>query len=258
MTVLVPAEPPSAFATFNVRGERVVLDHDLARLFGVETKRLNEQVRRNESRFAGYAFTLTPEEFDALRSRIATSKATRGGRRRPPRAFTEHGVVMAATVLNSDAAIAAMRLVIDTFVRERRRAQLAPSSNGGQHVVVGQGLLPRLQTALETLLDTVVDQRSQATVRQEAQQLLAQSIQHLKDRLGRPGLENEEIAARATKLLAEAEATKATAAKTHAEAEEIELRTLARRLRLVIEAERAVAAGELDSFLSVLDDLGRI
>jgi hypothetical protein len=253
MKALVPGRTPSKVRTHVVRGQRVVLDEDLALLFGVETRRLNEQVRRNETRFEGYAFTLRPEEADSLKSQIATSRSAHGGRRKPPRAFTEHGVVMAATVLNSDAAIAAMKLVVEAFVRQRRA--LAPAKLPTSSPAVG--LLPRLQGALEALLDTVVDSRSQTTVRQEAQELLAQSIQHLKDRLNRPGLENEEIGARAAKLLADAEVSKATAAKTHAEAGEIELRTLARRIRLVIEAERAIAAGELESFLAVLEDLGR-
>jgi hypothetical protein len=231
-----------------------MLDEDLAQLFGVETKRLNEQVRRNEARFDGYAFHLTPDEFKQLRSQFATSGAGPGGRRYPPWAFTEHGVVMAATVLNSDAAIAAMKLVIEVFISEGRRQAQALVPKAATSAV---GLLPRLQGALETLLDSVVDHKSQMTLREEAQELLAQSIQHLKDRLNRPGLENEEIAARAAKLLAEAEASKAAAAKTQAEASEIELRLLARRIRLVIEAERAIAAGELDSFLAVLEDLGR-
>jgi hypothetical protein len=230
-----------------------MLDEDLAALFGVETKRLNEQVRRNEGRFDGYAFRLAADEFAALRSQNATSSAGPGGRRYLPWAFTEHGVVMAATVLNSDAAIAAMKLVVEVFVAEARRHSQAPAPQA----VPAAGLLPRLQGALEALLDSVVDHKSQATVREEAQELLAQSIQHLKDRLSRPGLENEEIAARAAKLLAEAEMSKAAAAKTHAEANEIELRLLARRIRLVIEAERAMAAGRLDRFLAVLEDLGR-
>jgi len=255
--------------THIARGARVVLDEDLAALFGVETKRLNEQVRRNSSRFDGYAMQLSSEEFAALRSQIATSKLGRGGRRRPPWVFTEHGVVMAATVLNSDPAIAAMRLVVEVFVQERRkRSQLAISGDrpgsalpaaGDEPLLIAtnNALIPRLQQALEGLLDSVIDHRSQATLREEAQEILASSIRHLKDRLNRPGLENDEIAARAAKLLAEAEASKAAAAKTRAEAEEVELRTLARKLRLVIEAERALAAGDLGDFLAVLEDLGR-
>jgi hypothetical protein len=250
---LIPTLPASRIPTLVLRGERVVLDHDLARLFGVETRRLNEQLRRNPSRFEGYAFQLSPDEFERLMSQIATSNTGRGGRRKRPWAFTEHGVVMAATVLNSDAAVSAMKLIVEVFVQERRRLAEAAAP-----AVVAAGLVTRLRGALETLLDTVVDQRSQSTVREEVQELLAQSIQHLKDRLSRQGLENEEIAARAMKLLAEADASKAAAAKTKAEAGEIELRLLARRIRLVIEAERAIAAGELGSFLAVLEDLGRV
>jgi hypothetical protein len=238
----------SNIPTHAIRGQRVVLDADLASLFGVRTFRLNEQLKRNLDRFSGYAFQLNAEEFAALTSQIAISKTGRGGRRTPPWAFTEHGVVMAATILNSEPAIAAMRLVVETFVAARR---------GGGTLPARVGLGPRLQQTLERLLDTVVDQREKSTVREEAQALIAQSIQHLKDRLGRPGLENEELAARAAKLLAEAELAKATAAKSQAEANEIELRLLARRLRLVIEAERAFAAGQTDAFLTVLEDLGR-
>jgi hypothetical protein len=254
MTDLVPNTPAQRLRTYLARGQRVVLDEDLASLFGVETRRLNEQVRRNERRFDGYAFHLSTGEFKALRSQIATSELGPGGRRHPPWACTEHGVVMAATVLNSDAAILAMKLVIDVFVQERRRqAQSLTPANAPP----SSAILTRLQGAVEALLDSVVDQKSQATLREEAQELLSQSIQYLKDRLNRPGLENEEIAARAAKLLAEAEAGKAAASKTQAEANEIELRTLARRIRLVIEAEKAMAAGELDSFLTVLQDLSR-
>lgn len=243
-----PVTPTPGFVTVELRGGRVVLDYDLARLFGVETRRLNEQLRRNLRRFEGYVFQLSDDELAALMSQIATSNAGRGGRRKRPWAFTEHGVVMAATLLNSETAITAMRLVVETFVAARRVGGLPAAQSG---------LAPRLQRTLERLLDTVVDQRAHTTVREEAQALIAQSIQHLKDRLGRPGLENEELAARAAKLLAEAELAKASAAKTQAEAGEIELRLLARRLRLVIEAERAFAAGQTDAFLAVLEDLGR-
>src|SRR4051794_5252708 len=93
-----------------VRGENVVLDDTIAALFNVETRRLNEQVRRNAGRFEGYAFKLTPEETANLISQNATSSW--GGRRKAPWVFTEHGVVMAATVLKSDAAVAAMKLVV--------------------------------------------------------------------------------------------------------------------------------------------------
>lgn len=160
---------------------------------------------------------------------------------------------MAATVLKSETAIAAMKLVIEVFVATRRR----PSENTSPALsTVGGGLVPKLTEALAAVLDSVVDHNRRTTVREEAQDLLSRSIEHLKDRLSRAGLENEALAARATKLLAEAEASKATAARTQAEAGEIELRLLARKLQLVIEAERAMTGGDLDRFIGVLERLG--
>ena len=89
-----------------VRGMRVMLDADLAKLYGVSTKRLNEQVRRNQDRFPDdFLVRLTIEEAGALRSQFATSNAGRGGRRYLPTAFTEQGIAMLSTVLNSDRAI---------------------------------------------------------------------------------------------------------------------------------------------------------
>ena len=89
-----------------VRGQRVLLDRDLAALYGVETKRLNEQVRRNRERFPkDFMFRLTKEEFESLKSQNATSKEGRGGRRNPPYAFTEQGVAMLSSVLKSKQAV---------------------------------------------------------------------------------------------------------------------------------------------------------
>lgn len=92
-----------------VRDQRVIVDADLAALYGVETKRFNEAVKRNLAKFpADFMFQLTAEEFDALRSQFATSNeqsSGRGGRRYAPRVFTEHGALMAATLLNSPRAV---------------------------------------------------------------------------------------------------------------------------------------------------------
>lgn len=103
-----------------VRRQNVMLDADLATLYGVETKRLNEQVRRNLNRFPdAFMFQLNDEETAALRSQIATSKPARGGRRYNPYVFTEHGAVMIASVLNSERAVAMSLLVVRTFVALR-------------------------------------------------------------------------------------------------------------------------------------------
>src|SRR5205807_6173053 len=97
-----------------------MLDRDLAKLYEVPTKRLNEQVRRNLRRFPeDFMFQLTREEADALRSQFATSKPNRGGRRYRPYAFTEQGVAMLSSVLNSDRAIEVNIVIMRAFVRLR-------------------------------------------------------------------------------------------------------------------------------------------
>jgi hypothetical protein len=103
-----------------LRGLRVLLDSDLAALYAVPTKRFNEAVKRNEAKFpAEFMFQLTQAEFSALRSRIATSNGGRGGRRYLPRVFTEHGALMAATILNSPRAIEVSVYVVRAFVQLR-------------------------------------------------------------------------------------------------------------------------------------------
>jgi len=104
-----------------LRGHRILLDTELATLYGVTTKRLNEQVRRNRERFpADFMFQLSADEAAVLRSQIATSKPTgRGGRRYHPYAFTEHGAIMAATILASRRAIEMSIYVVRAFVRLR-------------------------------------------------------------------------------------------------------------------------------------------
>jgi hypothetical protein len=119
-----PATPiaPIESRILLVRGQRVLLDAELARLYGVSTGRLNEQVKRNRGRFpADFSFQLTKHEVAALRSQFAISNAAagRGGRRYAPLAFTEHGAIMAATVLNAQRAIEMSLHVVRAFVRLR-------------------------------------------------------------------------------------------------------------------------------------------
>ena len=101
-----------------VRGQRVLLDSDLADLYEVDTKRLNEQVKRNADRFpADFMFQLSPDEFANLKSQFATSSW--GGKRKLPNAFTEHGAIMAASVLNSKRAVEMSVYVVRAFVQLR-------------------------------------------------------------------------------------------------------------------------------------------
>jgi hypothetical protein len=126
---------------YEVRGQKIMLDADLAAVYGVTTKRLNEAVKRNSQRFPGdFVFRLTSREFAALRSQIATSNRAqivagperegalrsqpvtstgRGGRRYLPYVFTEHGAIMAANVLNSPRAVQMSVFVVRAFVKMR-------------------------------------------------------------------------------------------------------------------------------------------
>lgn len=104
-----------------VRGQRVMLDSDLARLYGVTTTRLNEQVSRNLDRFPeDFAYQLTQKEFTSLMSQIAISNTGRGGRRKPPWVFTEHGVAMLSSVLRSPTAVQVNIEIMRAFVQMRR------------------------------------------------------------------------------------------------------------------------------------------
>jgi len=112
-----------------IRAQRVMLDSDLAVIYGVTAKRLNEQLRRNRPRFPDdFAFQLTVQEFTNLKSQIATS-SSHGGKRKLPWVFTEHGALMLASVLNSEIAVQASVRVVRAFVRLREmvaaNAQLA-------------------------------------------------------------------------------------------------------------------------------------
>ena len=146
-----PVEP----LIFTVRGQKVILDMDLARIYGVTVKRLNEQVKRNRKKFRGdFMFRVNQKESVEmlhLRSQNATSKKTRGGRRYLPYVFTEQGAIMAASVLNSPAAIRTSVFVVRAFMRMRE-------------IFLGQKGLARQLAALEKELAGRLDVHEVAIV----------------------------------------------------------------------------------------------
>ena len=142
---IVPVES-IAHSILLMRGQKVILDADLARLYGVTTQRLNQQVRRNLDRFPeDFMFQLTREETDSLKLHFATSKAGRGGRRTLPLAFTEHGALMAASVLSTPRAVEVSIYVVRAFVRLRELL--------GTHAELAE-TLEELEKRLESRLDT--------------------------------------------------------------------------------------------------------
>lgn len=128
---------------YTIRGVQVMLDSDLADLYQVETRRLNEQVKRNIKRFPQeFMFRLTQNECDILMSQNATSSSTHGGRRKAPFVFTEQGVSMLSTVLKSDTAVDVSIKIIKSFVAMRKV------------LVMNAGIFQRLDTLERKQIDT--------------------------------------------------------------------------------------------------------
>ena len=155
-----------------VRGQRVMLDSDLARIYGVPTKALLQQVRRNASRCPEeFAWQVRPAELTSLRSQIVTSNVGRGGWRSRPWVFTEHGAVMLANVLKSPAAVLASVEIVRAFVRLRglvaEHHSLSRRSARGSR----RGPSTRTRSSADTRLR---DRRPWLTVRHRGQRLQPQ------------------------------------------------------------------------------------
>jgi phage regulator Rha-like protein len=149
---------------YELRGERVMLDYDLAEIYKVETKVLNQAVKRNAARFPkDFMFRLTQKEWNILRSQIVTSN--QGGRRYIPSAFTEHGVTMLASVLKSGRAVKMNLAIVRAFIDMRKMVnnykEIAQQfaelrSRIGEH----DTQLAHIYDAIENLLDEKVEKKS--------------------------------------------------------------------------------------------------
>ena len=147
-----------------IRGQRVMLDSDLAAIYGVQLKRLNEQVRRNGKRFPqDFAFQLRREEFELLKSQFATS-SSHGGKRKLPWVFTEHGAIMLAAVLNSARAVEMSVFVVRAFVEMREtflvNRQLAAKLDELEKRVGGHDeVIADLISAIRPLLEPSIEDK---------------------------------------------------------------------------------------------------
>ena len=145
---------------YTVRGQRVMLDADLAEVYGVETKALNRAVKRNRDRFPDdFAFQLTRQELTILKCQIGTSSLQHGGRRKPTLVFTEHGAIMAANVLNSKRAAQMSVFVVRAFIK--MRAALSDNRELARKLAaLEKELKDRLdvhEAAIVTILQRVMD-----------------------------------------------------------------------------------------------------
>jgi len=145
-----PVEPKIVI----LRGARVILDSELAEPYGVQVKRLNEQVKRNAARFPhDFMFRLSLNEDRNLRSQFATSSSAHGGRRHLPYAFTEHGAIMAATVLSTRRAIEMSVFVVRAFVRLRN--MLATNAKVASKLVELESRLKGHDASIQAIIDAV-------------------------------------------------------------------------------------------------------
>ena len=139
---------------FLARGQRVMLDSDLAKIYGVTTGQLNQAVKRNAGRFVdGFAFQLATQEFAALISQSVISKVGRGGRTKLPWVFTEHGALMLGNVLNSKTAVAASVRVVKVFISMRE--QLAAHKELAGKLAELEGRITGHDEALQNLFEAI-------------------------------------------------------------------------------------------------------
>ena len=227
----------STSAIYRVRGVPVMLDADLAAALGMETKRFNEAIKRHADLIDDrHHFQLTRDEFDALRSQSATSNGGRGGRTSLPWAYTERGVTRVTTFINTPEAIRASDLIVDTFLMVHKQIaqghQVIAVENPARYQVEpeaveqSRALGKRLMTALNSLLDTVIDMRTGDTVGGTAKDLTSRALESLRERLREKGLENLKLEAEIRLILQEAE-------KVAAEVEGRKLDNLEKRIGLV-------------------------
>ncbi|WP_281671361.1 ORF6N domain-containing protein [Rikenella microfusus] len=134
-----------------IRGQQVILDRDIARLYDVETKRINEAVKNNPDKFPeGYVISLTADEFHGLKSKISTSSW--GGVRKLPKAFTEKGLYMLATILKSPVATQTTIAIIETFAKVRELSRNIATLSEGRETELQRSVLQRSGELISDIL----------------------------------------------------------------------------------------------------------
>lgn len=234
-----------------IEGHRVVLDQDLAEIFGVKTGVLNQAVKRKRERFPDdWLFQLSTGQFDDLKSQSVISSDAWGGRRHPPWAFTEHGVVLASTLVNTERAIKLTRYVVEAFVAFQRQVYEADVLPGEKLPV---SRVEKLQDHLDSLLSLRLGAGTDMTVGEGALTLAGESLSALRARLRKEGLKAAEIEARIAQIIADGQ-------KTHAETDQIRAGTERQRLdaqiatvKAALIAERAMHADSTAEFLQLIN-----
>ena len=239
-----------------VRDIPVILASDLADFYETETKRINEYRARNAERFEpDYAFQLTGDEWQILKSQNATSSSSHGGSRTPPWVYTEHGVAMMSMGMKSESAVRLSKVIIDTFIDYRRRT-LSNTS-----VIVGPNALKhrraiqeKLYRQIQQLLDVPLPTERGQTVRDELSSIGKKALARMNAVIERPSKENEKISAEVTKILAEAEKLYAETRKLNEEADGLAMRNLRERVQFIRELREMAQQLERDDWIETFDD----
>lgn len=262
----LPALTGDGVPVFEIRGDRVVLDRDVAAAFGVETKHVNQARTRNATKFAeAHAFQLTDEEHESLRSQSVTTNDGRGGSRYAPWVYTVKGVGRLAMILDTPQALAASDRILDTFIEVHR--QLA---HGATQIAISQPsrLVPseedreerlairkKLSRAAQTLLDSVLHVEEQQALGRAGRQVAKGLKDEVIERLRTRGLENDKLAADAELVLAEAQKALAIARKTHSEADGVDLDNLQKKIVIVERLQKMYRELEPDAVIGLIGDL---
>jgi hypothetical protein len=258
----------SSIPVYQLRGYPVALDSDIAERFCTKTGPFNQTIRRNIDRFSeDFAFQLTTGEWDDLKSQNVISSG-HGGRRTVPWAFTEHGVVMAATLLHTEAAIAASRVIVRTFVAARRAEALLPEGTNlplqidlaetrppAEARGAAHALARRAAGMIDRILDTIANDDEGTTVREEGRAILTKSLGAIRAHLDAKGIANEKTVAEIRKTLTEIEAIDTDIIARQIEADHRRLAYLAKQMQMVIAAQTYLETGEATGFLETLRTL---
>ena len=237
---------------YTLRGQRVILDADVAEFYGRTTGAVNQQRSRNLDRFPeSFAFQLTNEEWENLKSQFVISRS-HGGRRSPPWAYTEHGFAMLATRLRGEQAAFLTQTIIETFVSYRRGTLPAeralPGAGSGKHRRLLQNTIYQQMEALLKM-----DLPTGETLGREMSSITASAIGRMKAVLDNPKLKNEHLSAEIKKLEAETAKLFAEARKTDAESANIWADTYQKRLLMIAQLREMAVQLERDDVMDALE-----
>jgi hypothetical protein len=251
---------------YTIRDHLVMIDRDVAQLFGTSTRTLNQQVTRNDSRFERFVWRLSKGEFRRLKQEFSEAGRVWGKSQYPPFVFSEHGVVMAGTVLSTDEAAAATRRIVDVFVKVRqglarrtldgeRAVEHTPAATPPALIALGEDLdlSARMGDLFGRIIDALSTEEVGARIEQEVGDIANETVAHIRARLKTVRIRNQKTVAEIQKLLAQADEVQSQSDDRRARMAHVRLALQAKRLRLAAIAQRYLDSGDIDQLISVLD-----